>query len=540
MTVREYIGARYIPLFCGEWDNTKAYESLSVVTYQGDSYTSMKAVPVGVDISNESYWLVSGIYNAQIEQYRNEVKTYDARIEANADAINNLDGDLSALALTVQTNTHDIGENAEDIAANTQLINQTKTELERQIESEYKGKYAHPTMVGILRVDSHRFDGGTLEQRRAQGFCLANDTYYILNGRTEQAAASLYTRNVAANSTFSYFGEINTYHSSDIIYIPDISEFWISKGADGVIYRYNSSMQYVNSFVVGSSATLLAYDKKSKKVYAHDYWGKVYEINPSTLAFTDVINSVVNNGYKQSIAAHNGILYIMYSYPAKIISYDIATGNLIDVIFIGRPDIFPLGENEGMDTDSDGNLYITGHITAPQNSVILTNIYMLNITGAAVAPIAAEWRTNCYVGDRSTLFYGAQTPNGVSDNPFATMDEAILFMEHNPNVNQVVLRGDHSKEQAFLTFPVIINGESVSDVKPNLGRVQTTAAFTFIYNVNFKPLVEVANFIYGYRNGPISYASISKSGSHTTPSSGHDIQSNYALNTSFTNNADIS
>ena len=73
MTVREYIGARYVPLFMGEWDNTESYEPLSIVTYQGDSYTSRQAVPIGIPITNTAYWVVTGNYNAQVEQYRQEV-----------------------------------------------------------------------------------------------------------------------------------------------------------------------------------------------------------------------------------------------------------------------------------------------------------------------------------------------------------------------------------------------------------------------------------------------------------------------------------
>lgn len=74
MTVREYIGARYVPLFMGDWDNTETYEPLSVVTYQGNSYTSRQYVPTGIDIDNETYWAETGNYNAQIEQYRSDVQ----------------------------------------------------------------------------------------------------------------------------------------------------------------------------------------------------------------------------------------------------------------------------------------------------------------------------------------------------------------------------------------------------------------------------------------------------------------------------------
>lgn len=74
MSVREYIGARYVPLFIGDWDDTKTYEPLSIVQYQGNSYTSRQFVPVGTAIDNDAFWAETGNYNAQVEQYREEVQ----------------------------------------------------------------------------------------------------------------------------------------------------------------------------------------------------------------------------------------------------------------------------------------------------------------------------------------------------------------------------------------------------------------------------------------------------------------------------------
>lgn len=75
MSVREYVGARYVPIVVGEWDKTRTYEPLMVVTYQGNSYTSRQYVPAGIEITNESYWVLSANYNAQVEAYRNEVSS---------------------------------------------------------------------------------------------------------------------------------------------------------------------------------------------------------------------------------------------------------------------------------------------------------------------------------------------------------------------------------------------------------------------------------------------------------------------------------
>lgn len=68
-----YKGNRYVPKIIGVWDKLISYEGLSIVTYLGDSYTSKKRVPEGIELTNTDYWIVTGNYNAQIEQYRQEV-----------------------------------------------------------------------------------------------------------------------------------------------------------------------------------------------------------------------------------------------------------------------------------------------------------------------------------------------------------------------------------------------------------------------------------------------------------------------------------
>ena len=97
MTVKQVIGARYVPLFSEpiDWDNTKTYEPLTIVYYGGNSYTSKQAVPKGIDITNTDYWALTGNYNAQIEQYRKEVQAYDSRITANTTKNNTQDAQLA-------------------------------------------------------------------------------------------------------------------------------------------------------------------------------------------------------------------------------------------------------------------------------------------------------------------------------------------------------------------------------------------------------------------------------------------------------------
>lgn len=96
--VTQYVGARYVPLFADpiEWDSTRAYEPLTIVLHQGNSYTSRQSVPAGIDISDGAFWAMTGNYNAQIEQYRAEVAQHDAAIKANTSNINKNAADIAA------------------------------------------------------------------------------------------------------------------------------------------------------------------------------------------------------------------------------------------------------------------------------------------------------------------------------------------------------------------------------------------------------------------------------------------------------------
>lgn len=88
--VNKYTGLRYVPKFMGQWDNTREYEPLMIVQYQGNSYTSKTYVPIGALIANETYWAITGNYNAQVEQYRQEVEEVKNDLHLNdAKIINN-------------------------------------------------------------------------------------------------------------------------------------------------------------------------------------------------------------------------------------------------------------------------------------------------------------------------------------------------------------------------------------------------------------------------------------------------------------------
>ena len=92
MAVRQYIGARYVPKFfensdgTNNWSSGTAYEALTIVSYNQNSYTSKKPVPAGIGnpAANPEYWASTGIYNAQIDEYRQETQTVKEQSSKNA------------------------------------------------------------------------------------------------------------------------------------------------------------------------------------------------------------------------------------------------------------------------------------------------------------------------------------------------------------------------------------------------------------------------------------------------------------------------
>lgn len=76
-----YKGNRYVPKHADVWDINKDYESLTVVLWEGNSYTTRKNTPAGVDILNKEYWALSANFNAQIENYRQDVSENNTKVE---------------------------------------------------------------------------------------------------------------------------------------------------------------------------------------------------------------------------------------------------------------------------------------------------------------------------------------------------------------------------------------------------------------------------------------------------------------------------
>lgn len=102
MAVRQYIGARYVPKFYENSDNTSEwragviYEPLTIVTYNNNTYTSKRSVPanIGNPSDNAYYWVATGNFNQQIQELTEIVNEMEDDIQFTNDSIALIHSDI--------------------------------------------------------------------------------------------------------------------------------------------------------------------------------------------------------------------------------------------------------------------------------------------------------------------------------------------------------------------------------------------------------------------------------------------------------------
>ena len=216
---QQYIGARYVPVFAEpiEWDINKPYESLTIVTYQGNSYTSKCAVPGGTEITNTRYWAKTGDYNAQVAEYRaavgdlstqvtgfakdnaefrekitqydkdnaamkNEVAAATARVDDLARRVDSAEADIDSLQATANQHTQKL---ADLEAADTHLA-QSIAENDTDIANLQTKDVQHDSEISAIKTVNDQ-----------QGAAIAQNTADIAQNKKNIADNA---RNIAENA----------------------------------------------------------------------------------------------------------------------------------------------------------------------------------------------------------------------------------------------------------------------------------------------------------------------------------------------------
>ena len=134
MASTQYIGARYVPIFYTDpdtgsnaWRSGIAYDPLTIVTDLNQSYTSKIPVPatVGRPSENPAYWVITGAYNAQVDQYRSEVDALSAEVD---NKIEDLETEVDNKIEDLETEVDDKLENI-NVYTNKKFSTQWRTSL---------------------------------------------------------------------------------------------------------------------------------------------------------------------------------------------------------------------------------------------------------------------------------------------------------------------------------------------------------------------------------------------------------------------------
>ena len=256
MSVTQYVGARYVPLFHTpiEWDSAVAYEPLTIVIHEGNSYTSKQSVPVGIDISNETYWVVTGNYNAQVETYRRETKAVSAQLDA-------------------VKSTADKAQNTADAAAAKNDEQDTViSEVKSSVETEVTNRTDADAALGT-RIDGVSADIATeVTDRKA--------VVEKLEAEIEKAAASGLYKNVS-----DYGASESNADNSDAIN---------AALADGSAYIDGANYAIQNPIVVPSGRRLFGINGATVTISKGDL-GLTNEHDGTTTGYTQASDISVEN-----------------------------------------------------------------------------------------------------------------------------------------------------------------------------------------------------------------------------------------------------
>lgn len=553
MATTQYIGARYIPLFAEplDWNTDTVYESLTIVYYAGNSYTSRQDVPKGIDISNEKYWALTGNYNAQIEQYRREVKAFDGRITENAQKI----ADEVSRAVAQEAAIKEIIEKEATRAKAAEKVNSDAiaSETSRAKAAEKELKFENLINKNIFYRDDYfeQYYSASAPKNMystIQGLTGNDENLYVVQGPGSYWGANVYQNGYSNTNKLSVISKntgavVNTKIISDIghanslaydkkrnviysthmydlnssdtnwsAYIDIINPSTLSKESsftisnppsyfDGVSYDESSDticLFSFDKFTLDFKAYLL--DAESKSVT------KTITLNGASDVYAQLLVNKPNTGtgnFFQSGFHTTDYLFAVCFHPNSFIMMDY-DGELIKVIAVDEEDVCTY-ELEDVHYDaSNGDIYMGAHKRFYNRSTTGDNtgevhedietIYISNLLKNTIKePIheVADGFNLLYVNPSTTN----TIQNGGENTPFKSVMAAIEYLQK-PGYNpRIYLTGSGDVEWIRVTG-TNLNLVKTSGYTGTVGTLYARDSDCYIENVPFKKVSGFLHHLY--------------------------------------------
>lgn len=436
--VTQYIGARYVPIFADpiEWDGARSYEPLTIVLYQGNSFTTRQYTPAGIEITNEAYWAETGNYNAQIEQYRQEVK---AAVNTAANAMK-VASDASAKAEKV----------AGDLVGETQRAEKAENSLRKAITRENS----------LMHFGAVDLEKESPNNKNPQGMCIRDDVLVcVAASSTNSNDCVVYdisrTDGEVLKKTNVRWGHANciTYDKMEnCLYVcPNID---YSVGSDAYVhYMYKVDPQTYKTI------DTIAFDFEPHSICVDNVTGECYltseQVNPFSITLYAVDKStwattrigVIDTSLTasdfmfletygtQHVRSYNGELWYLVGGNGvnALLNLDKTTAKTKRVVSnLNMSYIYPLTEAEGFDFTEHGDIYLWSRCSWVAGDWNKTHTFgvlsMLNMYGGMCCnyPNSAYDLTFARVKPSFTKV----TRYGTNANPFSSVVEAIMAQQY--------------------------------------------------------------------------------------------------------------
>lgn len=488
MALNQYIGARYVPLIKGEWDSTISYEPLSIVLYQGSSYTSICSVPIGIPPTNTAFWALSGNYNAQVEEYRKAVIEYqqtvdEVQAQVNAFPKSNL-GDYNTHFLGRVFHTTENRQSAQGLEVLT--VNGTKYLYVTFTDyaTDEKVSIVQYSLDGTLILESAAFTGvghGSL------GYYAPKNNLYLFN---EGTGVITFIDPTTLTITETVNGPRATYFSA----ASDDTGNWYLITTSNVINKYSPTFELLVSNNTAIRNTSVRYYGILQESYVHD--GNLYtcvQANRVCIFDCETLNFKFSHGVP---------FYASDYYPI---------GELQKICIERNGDFYGLGKPRMVNpsTDTDVNDGLTVFVSG--------NIYSDTIDRGRITTYSSDLFVSQFNVNSNTLVF---RPDGTGSYPFNKLSELGIVLQNKKMMPRTcLLIGDFSTETLILNganagvlfsndnvkINNIISNNSIFAIN-KIDIVGTTASITAIYseitlrNVNWTVEASFIDCVVGYNN----------------------------------------
>lgn len=302
----------------------------------------------------------------------------------------------------------------------------------------------------IFRIVPEKDETG-VSSSGAQCMVIVGDRI-ILAGRTssDDSTQSIQEYDMSGNLIRTQaYASADLGHFSDIAYDSDRGLLYAAgTGTTIVVIRYSDlTIQETHTVTGLNRISSLTYDDGVLYGGADTYTGIIdmstWRITPK-LNYSPTQENQNIEVVRQTIAAHNGYLYIAYNRTNQLLKIDLSTWTVERSIIIGKGNgTYPYGEVEGLAFHGDrlyfcSAVWFNGHIGGTYDGGI-SQVFKSNIGGPLVVHSDVGQASGGYTRGVNVNASGADStavnPDGSAEKPFKTLIEACAYLNYQAYVN---------------------------------------------------------------------------------------------------------